>query len=272
MTVQDIPEDSPSWGLSARIQLRVIAALIRREMRAHFGDSRMGYLWALLEPAMHLAVYMALFAYILQRRASLGTSTALFIMTGVIPYFMYSKVAAYVGGAIGGNRSLLTLPLVKPHDVIIARCMLEAATYYVVGFLTFLALFLHGIDEAVPHDLLSVLEATAIAIAMGTGVGMINIVIVSFIRNWMMLFGFISTPLWFLSCLWYLPEQVPEPLRYYLLYNPLVHVFLLFRMGFYRDFNPGLLDVPYAIAFATILVALGLALMNVARRRILAPQ
>ena len=51
MTVYDFREDRPNWGAVIGTQLRVVAALIRREMRAHFGESRMGYLWLLLSPA-----------------------------------------------------------------------------------------------------------------------------------------------------------------------------------------------------------------------------
>lgn len=271
MTSYDFREDRPRWGLLIGTQIRVVAALIRREMRAHFGESRMGYLWALIEPCLHLAVMMVVFVYLLHRRPALGTSATVFILTGVVPYFLYSKIAIYVSGSISGNRQLLTLPPVKIHDVIAARTILEAATYLFVGFMMFLAVFMAGIPEAVPYDLLPVFEAFGFAMTLGVGVGMINIVIVSYFHNWMTFFGFISTPLWFLSGLWYIPDEISEPLRSYLLYNPLVHVIMLSRSGFYREFKPALLDMPYLIGFAGVVLAIGLAMVRTARRRVLAP-
>jgi len=270
MTTYDLYKERSPWKSVLSTQLRVVAALVRREMRAHFGESRMGYLWALVEPALHLAVLMVLFTYILHRHPRLGTSTPLFILTGVIPYFLYSKMATYISGAIASNRALLTLPPVKPHDVILARTILESSTYMFVGFLMFFALFVRGVPQAAPNDPLAVLQACSLAITIGVGVGMINIVIVSLFQNWMTFFGFLSTPLWFFSGLWYLPDHVPEPFRGYMLYNPLVHVIMLFRMGFYREFNAHLLDTRYVIAFAAIVFALGLAAMRVARRQVLA--
>jgi len=271
MTSYDFREDRPRWGEVIGTQFRVVAALIRREMRAHFGESRMGYLWALVEPGLHLAVMLAVFIYILHRRPALGTNTAVFILSGIIPYFLYSKIASYLAGSVSGNRQLLTLPPVKLHDVIVARTILEATTYIFVGYLMFLALFMSGVAEAVPYDLLRVLEGFGFAIAIGVGVGMINIVIVSYFHNWMTFFGFLSTPLWFFSGLWYIPDEIPEPYRHYILYNPLVHVIMIVRSGFYREFKATLLDMPYLVGFAGVVLAVGLAMIRTARRRILAP-
>lgn len=271
MTSYDFREDRPRWRPLIGIQVRVVAALIRREMRAHFGESRMGYLWALVEPCLHLAVMMAVFVYILHRRPALGTSATVFILTGVVPYFLYNKIANYVSGSIAGNRQLLTLPPVKVHDVIVARTILQAATYLFVGFIMFVALFMAGIPEAVPYDLLPVFEAVGFAIALGVGVGMINIVIVSYFHNWMTFFGFMSTPLWFFSGLWYIPDEISEPFRGYILYNPLAHVIMLSRTGYYREFKAALLDMPYLIGFTGVVLAIGLAMVRTARRKVLAP-
>jgi capsular polysaccharide transport system permease protein len=271
LTTYDVTQEWRRWGYAIRTHIRVVSALVRREMRAHFGDSRIGYLWALIEPALHLVAYLLIFTVIFNRHAPIGTSAALFMMTGIIPYFLYSKLSTYVSAAIGSNRNLLTLPPVKPIDVIIARVVLESATYLFVGFLMFLALYIGGIAEAVPHEPLAVIEASILAIGIGLGVGMINIVIQSYFHNWMAIFGFCTVPLWFFSGIWFLPEQVPQPFREYMLYNPVLHVVLKFRTGFYSNYSSFYLDTAYAINVAVLLLATGFALMHVARRKVLEP-
>ncbi len=254
-----------------RAHVRIVAALIRREMKAHFGASRIGYLWALIEPALHLALYLVFFTLIFKRHTPIGTSIALFMLSGIVPYFLYSKLATYVSASIGSNRNLLTLPPVKPLDVVVARVVLEAATYMFVGGLMFFGLYLSGVPEAIPHDLLRVMEACALAIALGLGIGMINIVIVSYFHNWMTIFGMASFPLWVFSGIWYLPEQIPEPYRDYMLYNPILHVVLMFRTGFYWNYNAAFLDTSYVVTVSLLLIATGLAFMQVARRKVLEP-
>jgi capsular polysaccharide transport system permease protein len=105
----------------------------------------------------------------------------------------------------------------------------------------------------------------------GMGFGMINIVVRIFITNWLTVFSLVTGPLYLLSGIWFLPEQVPQPLRDYLLLNPLAHFVMWCRVGFYRDYNPEYLDRPYALAWALGALVVGLALMRIARRKVLEP-
>lgn len=270
MTVPRMTTKWQEWGVPIRVHVRVVGALVRREMRAHF-ESRIGYLWALLMPAMHLGGFMLVFTYLIKRHVPLGTSTPLFLLTGIVPYFLYSKMATYVSGAVGSNRALLVLPPVKVSDVIVARVVLEATTYLFVGFIMFFILYLGGISEAIPYDPLAVMDACSLAICLGLGVGMINIVIVSYIPSWMTFFGMLTFPLWMFSGIWFLPEQVPQPYRDYMLYNPLMHVVLMFRKAFYWNYKAVYLDSSYAVVVIGLTLAMGLTLMQVARRRVLDP-
>ena len=271
MAVHDVRSEWQEWGAAVRAHIRVVGALVRREMRARGGESRLGYLWAVIEPLLHLLAYLLIFEYLLQRNSSLGGGMPLFMLTGIVPYFLFSKMARYVSGAVVSNRSLLNLPPVKPIDVIVARVVLEAATYLFVGFVMFVSLYLGGTADAIPYDPLAVMQACALAICLGLGVGMINIVIQSFFHNWMSIFGLLSFPLWFFSGIWFLPEQIPQPYRDYMLYNPVMHAVMWFRTGFYRDFKAIFLDAPYAVGAGVVIVAVGLALMRVARRKLLEP-
>lgn len=271
MTVHDATPAWQSWDAGVQTHVRVVSALVRREMRARGGESRLGYLWALIEPGLHLIAYMVVFSYILKRNAPLGHSTVLFMLTGIVPYFLFSKMAMYVSGAVGGNRALLTLPPVKLPDVVAARVVLESTTYLFVAFLMFLGLYLGGIAGAIPYEPLAVAEACTLAICFGMAVGVINIVILSFFHNWLTIYGLFSFPLWFFSGIWFLPEQIPQPYRDYMLFNPIMHFIVWFRTGFYRDFKPASLDPAYTISVTALALAIGLALMRVARRKVLEP-
>ncbi|MBV8191387.1 MAG: ABC transporter permease [Alphaproteobacteria bacterium] len=259
------------WRLAIRNQVRIVSTLIRREMVSHFGESRLGYLWALLGPALQLGGVIVVFDLILHRKVPLGRSTALFVLTGFVSYYLFMKTATYVSGAITGNRGLLTLPPIKPYDLICARAILEAATYSFVAFIMFVVLFLVGVSDAIPSDILTVIQACALAVCLGVGIGMINIVLNGYLHWWMMFFYLWSFPTWMLSGVWFLPEQVPEGLREWMLYNPVMHIVMLFRMGFYPDYKGVYLDVPYAVACAAGAVAIGMAAMKVGYRRVLSP-
>ena len=257
---------------AARLQVRVIAALVRRETRVHFGELRLGYLWAIIEPLLHLLVYLFLFTYLFRRQSPLEGGLALFMLTGLMPYFLYSKLAGYLAGGIDANRALLNLPPVKPLDVLIARAILEASTYLFVGVILLTALFIEDGSDIAPDDPVQLTAALACTIAFGSGVGCINAVLRAFIRNWMTIYGLILSPVFFLSGIWYLPSQIPMPFREYILYNPLAHYIMWVRMAFYGNYHPIELDRSYAVYCSIVAAGLGLALLRVARRKILEPQ
>ena len=58
----------PGFGERLRTQCRVIQALIVRETRTRFGDAKLGYGWALLEPILHITMLSAIFSLMMQGR------------------------------------------------------------------------------------------------------------------------------------------------------------------------------------------------------------
>ncbi|MGE5268586.1 MAG: ABC transporter permease [Thiohalocapsa sp.] len=265
-------EPRRSWLDPLRVQVRVVGALIRRETRAHFGDMRLGYLWAIIEPGLHLVAYSLLFTYILRRHPLVGGSLVLFVLTGLIPYFLYAKLAIYLMGAIGSNRALLNLPPVKPFDVFASRAILEGATYLLVGAILLTGLYLSGSPQAIPRDPMNLIGAIVAILCFGFGVGMINAVIVAFVPNWATIFSVVLGPVYLLSGIFFLVDEVPSPIRVYLLYNPLLHLIGWFRSGFYPNYSTAYIDRLYALKWAITVLVLGLGVLRVARRKLLEPK
>ncbi len=49
------------------VQQAVIKALFMREIKTRFGKYRLGYLWAVLEPAAHLMVLVGTLGYVMHK-------------------------------------------------------------------------------------------------------------------------------------------------------------------------------------------------------------
>jgi tetratricopeptide (TPR) repeat protein len=67
-------------------QRRVIRALVIRETRTRFGESRLGYGWAVLEPLLHIALLSIVFALIMHGRPPIGSEFFTFYFTGLLRY------------------------------------------------------------------------------------------------------------------------------------------------------------------------------------------
>ena len=71
---------------------RTVVALILREMATTYGRSAGGYIWAILEPVLGVALLSAVFSMALQH-PGLGTNFPLFYATGFLPFAMFNDVA-----------------------------------------------------------------------------------------------------------------------------------------------------------------------------------
>ena len=74
----------PGFGERLRTQCRVIQALIIRETRTRFGDAKLGYGWALLEPILHITLLSGVFSLLMQGRPPIGTHFFIFYFTGIM--------------------------------------------------------------------------------------------------------------------------------------------------------------------------------------------
>jgi capsular polysaccharide transport system permease protein len=245
--------DPPARRKPKLQRLRVIAALILREMAASYGRSWGGYVWAILEPAAGIALLAVIFSLAL-RHPPLGTSFVLFYATGVIPFYLFSSVANTVGSSIQANRGLLTYPVVSALDTIIARLVLETLTFSVVAAILFPLIV--TFDRAVVQvDLLPMVVALTLAAALGLGVGMMNAVIGAYWPTWKNLWAVLRRPLFIMSGILFIFADVPQPFQDWLWWNPLVHVVGEMRLGFYATYDGDYISWFYVLVVAFALTA-----------------
>jgi tetratricopeptide (TPR) repeat protein len=81
------PSDEPGLIGRLRSQARVIHALMIRETRTRFGDSRLGYGWALIEPILHILLLSTVFSLLMHGNPPIGTHLFVFYYTGLIRYY-----------------------------------------------------------------------------------------------------------------------------------------------------------------------------------------
>ncbi len=179
------------------LQFRVVAALVLRETRMTFGTSQIGYLWAILQPAATVAVMVILFSLI-RRQPPFGTSLALFFATAILTLEMYNKFSVSLMRGFTSNKALLTYPMIRETDTLMARTVLITSIFSIIYLLFYGALVGLGYAPlpAYPERILAAFGATAF---LGFGVGTINAVIYVHINAWQHVEKVIARPLFFLS-------------------------------------------------------------------------
>ncbi|MER5173963.1 ABC transporter permease [Thioclava kandeliae] len=236
--------------------IRTITALILREMNTTYGRSPGGYIWAILEPSLGIAVLVAIFS-IGFRSPPLGDNFAIFYATGMLPLGMFSTTSGKVSQSINFSRQLLNYPRVTFLDAILARFILNAFTQALVSTII-LSAILMIYDTRTTFILPQVISAYLMAAALGLGIGTLLSTLVSRHPMWQMIWGIITRPLILISGVIILHETLPEPYSSWLDWNPLVHVTGEMRKAFYYSYHPDYLDIGYVYLVSLICGTVGL--------------
>ena len=253
-----------------RSQRRVIRALIIRETRTRFGESRLGYGWALLEPMLHITLLSVAFSVLMHGQPPIGSHFFLFYYTGLVPYHVFVHASSGMAHAIVNNGALLQLPLVTTFDVIAARGLLEVVTDVIVAVIMLIAFGAAGLIMA-PDDLWGAIAALVVTALFGCGVGYANAVLTVFWHGWDKIYAQVTRALYFISGIFYVPGMMPDWAREVLVWNPLLHAIDWFRSGFFAVYQPHWLDPAYLVILAILSLLAGIALERGLQRKLSEP-
>jgi capsular polysaccharide transport system permease protein len=211
--------------------LRAIAALMLREMATRYGRSPGGYVWALLEPLGAIAILAIGFSLII-RSPSLGNSFLLFYATGFMPFILYQDLSNHVARSVNFSRALLYYPVVTWVDALAARFVLNTLTGILVAAIV-LGLVSLFTETRMTLDLVPILRAMALAILLGGGIGVLNCALFGLFPVWMQVWSIATRPLFLVSGVFFLYEDMPATAQSILWWNPLIHIIGIMREGFY---------------------------------------
>ena len=248
------------------IQCRVLHALILRELKSRYGNRRLGFLWALIEPLIFISIFVTGF-YLLGRTSQSGVPAPLFFVAGFVPFFMFRDVYSEIAGGTKGHQSLLMFPQVTRMDILISKLAVNSAVSVSVFLILLTGLLAFGFEFTVDNPL-GVLIAFALMIALGFGTGLvlgalsIRYEFVSSLSN-----PLLGRPLFLTSGLFFSASMLPPKVREIFLYNPLFHCIEYIRTCLFEAFDSRYVDLTYVGIFVLVQVSFGLMLLNYFERQ-----
>lgn len=238
---------------------RTVSALMLREMTTTYGRSPGGYLWMILEPIAGIALLSYIFALV-ARAPALGQNFPLFFATGILIFQFYSTVNMLTAGALKYSKPFLAYPAVTFLDPLIACIVLNTLTQSLVG-----TILIGGI--VLVYDLRpimnwpAVFNAMAMTFCFAIAVGTLNCYLFTVAPLWERFWVVLNRPLFILSGILFLPENVPARLRDEYMLLPLPHMTSEMRRGFYATYDAVHVNPVYVYLLSTVLLMLGLILL-----------
>ena len=139
------------------IQIRVISALMIRELSTRFGRENIGFLWVMVEPLM-FALLVSVIWRAWRGPEEYGIDIVAFVVTGYIPLTFFRHAIARSVGSLKVNASLMYHRQIKILDLVLTRFLIEmlgsmmgyvfiGVTLYELGFMPWpsdIGLFIAG--------------------------------------------------------------------------------------------------------------------------------
>jgi capsular polysaccharide transport system permease protein len=242
-----------------QIQRDVIYALLLREVGSRVGRTRVGLFWALLEPAAHVAIPVALFGLLLGR-SWLGVEYPVLLVYGLMPFVLFKTICLQTMEGTATSRALLSYRQVLLMDVFIARALACCAIEAVVFALILAALAMLGYDvlAARPLELAATL---ALTVVLAFGLGLLFAALASFMPDAKAVIRLLFAPLYLASGVLFPVSRLPDAWVQWLAFNPVLHLVELARVGGLEHYVPmRYLSTGFPVALALGAVFAGLAL------------
>lgn len=247
------PNKPPSIALghALAIELRVIQALLMREVLTRFGRHNIGFLWLFVEPMMFTIGVTALWSLTRTVHGSNIPITA-FALTGYSSVLLWRNMPGRCINALFPNLPLLYHRNVRIFDILIARLLLEflgaTMSFMLLGVLFHLIGWMEW-----PEDLLEVIGGWFLLVWFGVALalllGALSIRSDLVEKLWHPL-SYLVFPL---SGAAYMVDALPHDAQRYVLLLPMVHGVEIVREGFFGGYAHAHYDVVYVAAIATTL-------------------
>lgn len=248
---------------SLATQVRIINALIMREMMTRYGREGLGFLWLIAEP-LGFCVGVILLWTSIKAEYEYGLRVAPFVMSGYMCLLLLRHIVGHSISALQANIGLLYHRKINPLHIYISRAILEFFGATLAFIVVYIALFALGQVES-PKSILLIYGGWMILAWLSFGLSMvlasmaIRYEAVERMSNIVM---YLMIPL---SGAFIMTHYIPETFRKFYLYVPFPHAVEMVRAGIWGEFLKTYYTPSYPIAFGAVLLFIGLLLLNINR-------
>lgn len=249
------------------VQGRVIGALVLREIHTINGNSRLGYLWVLIQSIFGIAVFWGVRYFSGAGSAPHGLNTAVFLATGFGLWNIFSSGITRCMSAVDGNRALLTFPQVTEFDVMVARIIVISATQIVTAaVIIFCSLFAMG--ESIIISSIPLLLFLLICVPLlSLGCGMIFAALAVFAPALNQIIPMILRIMFFVSGVFFSASIFSQSVADVLFLNPILHAIELIRMSLHEPYVVSGVSWTYVLVSSVVTCAIGGYLERYVRSR-----
>jgi capsular polysaccharide transport system permease protein len=250
-----------------RIQMRVLHALMLREMMTRFGRDNLGFFWLMGEPLILSLAVMVMWSAGGHKPGGNDVGIVPFVLSGYTMLTLWRHITSRSVHCFRQNAGLMFHRNVNFVDALVARALLEIGGTGIAFLVAYIPFYLFDIMAPISDPLLVVGGWLMLGwFSFGVGLLLAGLSeIYELVERFVQPLMYVTLPL---TGMFYMVSWLPEHMARIVVYSPLVNCFEMFRDGLLGHAVDAYWDMLYLVKCCLVLTALGLLAVNKARRHI----
>lgn len=232
----------------------LLLELVKREIKAKYKQSVLGYAWVILVPLIHLIVLTVVFSYLV-RIPTGGIPYQVFLFVALVPWMFTANAISAATSSPLINSSLITkiyLPReIFPLSAVFAKTV--DLVLSVIILLIILAIFKIPLQSTLIFIPLIFVVQTLLILGVSFILSSINV----FFRDVENILGIFLMVWMYLTPVIYPPELIPDYLMPFFNLNPMMGIVNAYRNVILHGVPPPATSFSYAVVFSLIVFFLG---------------
>lgn len=234
---------------SIRLQLGIVSALAFRDQGERISKSPFGAVGLLVEPLVFVAVLSTL-RVLLRVREIEFMNPLLWMTSGFVIFYLFSKIAIKAITGVARSQRFTDLRRIRPLDVLIAGAVVEVQIHGACLFFVILAVSLYEWQIVVADPGSAVFLFLLMAVT-SLGVGLSSLIVGHRLKIVKIVVDVVIKQLLFwTSGLFFSVALMPDYVRPFLLWNPLLHGIELFRHAMQPTYPIPGISLSYVLIWA----------------------
>lgn len=236
----------------------MVAILVKRDLKARYKGSVLGFLWTLINPLFQMIIYTLVFSYIMRSGIE---DYYLFLFVALVPWIFFSSSIHAGAGCIWSQKGMIN-KIYFPREVLpIAHVIGQLVNMLLSFIVIFFVLAITGKPLNI-RALLLLPVIIFLEFLIALGITFITSGLSVFFQDLMQIMG-ILVMLWqFLSPVMYSVDSVSEHMKPFLYLNPMTPVIEAYRDILYYAKLPAAASLLNAAVLGAILLMIGWVLFG----------
>lgn len=246
---------------------QALRMLVSRDLQRVYRGFRLGYLWSILEPLGMTIVLWFVFSVLLGGRRMGEHPYFLFLSVAVLPWWWFTKGITQSTKVFRGNTAPLTISLL-PTQAAVLRVLLVSLADFILSLPIVLVAMLVTWTFPGPWIVLFPV-AIVLQLVLMYGLSLFVSSVSALVPDFARIVRIIMRALFYLTPVLYAIANIPKGAQELAIFNPLVGILGMYRVGFWPKETETPLQFVIGIAVIIVILIIGLLTFRRLESRVL---